>query len=67
MHSGNISQILTAFPFGDSVHVTLAEERIEESLYDHLRKAGITNVTIEETTAGIEDRFLELMEKGVTA
>jgi len=55
--------VLTAFPFGDSVHVTMAEERIEESLFEHLSKAGITNVTIEKTTAGIEDRFLELMEK----
>ena len=25
---------------------------------------GISNVTVEEATAGIEDRFLELMEKG---
>jgi ABC-2 type transport system ATP-binding protein len=55
--------ILTAFPFGDSVHVTMDEGRIEESLYEHLRKAGLTNVVIKETTAGIEDRFLELMEK----
>jgi len=55
--------VLTAFPFGDSVHVTMAEERIEESLYDHLRKAGISNVAIKETAPGIEDRFLELMEK----
>jgi hypothetical protein len=28
---------------------------------------GISNVEINETRAGIEDRFLELMEKGVKA
>jgi ABC-2 type transport system ATP-binding protein len=56
--------ILSVFPFGDSVHVTTAEERIDDSLYEHLKKAGVTNVIIEETVASIEDRFLELMEKG---
>lgn len=55
--------ILTAFPFGDSVHVTVKEDNIGESIYDHLKLAGITNVTIEESVASIEDRFLELMEK----
>jgi len=60
----NFKSVLTAFPFGDSVHVTITEEKIDEALYDHLRKAGVTNITIEETAAGIEDRFLELMEKG---
>ena len=28
-----------------------------------LMEKDLTNVTVEETTAGIEDRFLELMEK----
>jgi ABC-2 type transport system ATP-binding protein len=59
--------VLTAFPFGDSVHITITEESIDKALYDHLKKANVTNVTIEETTAGIEDRFLELMEKGEMA
>ncbi len=56
---------ITAYPFGDSVHATFNEDRIEESLYDHLRAAGISNVNIEETIPGIEDMFLELMEKDV--
>jgi hypothetical protein len=30
-----------------------------------LNEAGLKNVSAEETIAGIEDRFLELMEKGV--
>ncbi len=57
--------ILTAFPFGDSVHVTVKEDNISDSIYEHLKLAGLTNVTIEETVASIEDRFLELMEEGV--
>ena len=55
---------VTAYPFGDSVHVTLVNDRIEESLIEYLRVNGINGVTIEESIPGIEDRFLELMEKG---
>ena len=57
---------LTAYPFGDSVHVTFADDRINDSLFKFLNDAGLKNVTAEETKAGIEDRFLELME-GATA
>jgi ABC-2 type transport system ATP-binding protein len=53
----------TAWPFGDSVHLTLNENHIDESLYAFLNKEGITDPVIEEVVAGIEDRFLELMEK----
>jgi ABC-2 type transport system ATP-binding protein len=59
--------ILTAFPFGDSVHITVAEDNIGDSIYDHLKLSGVTNFTIEETVASIEDRFLELMEKDAMA
>jgi ABC-2 type transport system ATP-binding protein len=58
-------ETLTAYPFGDSVHVTFADNRINDSLFIFLHEAGLKNVTAEETEAGIEDRFLELMEKGV--
>ena len=58
---------ITAYPFGDSVHVTFRDDRIDGSLYDYLKTAGLSNVTITESVAGIEDRFLELMEKRVTA
>jgi ABC-type multidrug transport system ATPase subunit len=58
-------ETVTAYPFGDSVHVTFADDRINDSLFSFLDKAGIKNVSAEETIAGIEDRFLELMEKGV--
>lgn len=52
----------TAYPFGDSVHVTFRNNSYDESLLDFLKSEGIGNVTIEESGAGIEDRFLELME-----
>jgi len=60
-------QTLSAYPFGDSVHVTFSDDQIDNSLYAFLNEAGLKEVTVEETVAGIEDRFLELMEKGVTA
>jgi ABC-2 type transport system ATP-binding protein len=54
---------ITAYPFGDSVHVTFTGDLVEDSLYDHLRDHGIANASVSETVAGIEDRFLELMNK----
>ncbi len=55
---------VTAYPFGDSVHVTFAGDRFDDSVYGYLAGLGITDVVINEAAAGIEDRFLELMEKG---
>ncbi len=55
---------ITAYPFGDSVHVTFREDEFDNSLYEYLTRMGISNVMINETRAGIEDRFLELMEQG---
>jgi len=56
-------QTMTAYPFGDSVHVTFTGDLIKESLIAFLDESGLKNVTVEETQAGIEDRFLELMQK----
>ena len=53
---------VTAYPFGDSVHVTFREDRLDKPVYEYLSKAGLQDVIIQETRAGIEDRFLELME-----
>lgn len=53
---------VTAYPFGDSVHVTFSDDRIDESLFRFLSEEGLSNVTAVETKAGIEDRFLELMQ-----
>jgi ABC-2 type transport system ATP-binding protein len=60
-------QTVTAWPFGDSVHLTLKEDRINDSIYAFLKQEGINDPEIEEAKAGIEDRFLELMEKGSTS
>jgi ABC-type multidrug transport system ATPase subunit len=54
---------LTAYPFGDSVHVTFTGDTIDPALYDHLKNNGVTGAVVNETEAGIEDRFLELMNK----
>jgi ABC-type multidrug transport system ATPase subunit len=53
---------VTAYPFGDSVHATFADNHINESLFRFLSEAGLSNITAVETEAGIEDRFLELMQ-----
>jgi ABC-2 type transport system ATP-binding protein len=54
---------ITAYPFGDSVHVTFTDDKFDDSIYEYLVRMGISNVVINESRAGIEDRFLELMEK----
>jgi ABC-2 type transport system ATP-binding protein len=53
---------VSAYPFGDSVHVAFKSDEPGNSIYEYLNRLGITNVEINETRAGIEDRFLELME-----
>ncbi len=55
-------EILTAYPFGDSVHSTFREGMSVGSLVDFLKSEGLTDVSAEEVSAGIEDRFLELMQ-----
>jgi ABC-2 type transport system ATP-binding protein len=55
-------ETVTVYPFGDSVHATFANDRLNESLFRFLHEAGLHNVTADETDAGIEDRFLELMQ-----
>lgn len=59
----NFHATFSAFPFGDSVHVTFVNDSLEETIFEHLKNAGIDKVTVNEIKAGIEDRFLELMEK----
>lgn len=56
-------EILSAYPFGDSVHATFMSDKIENSFVEFLGKNGFESAVIEESKAGIEDRFLELMEK----
>jgi ABC-2 type transport system ATP-binding protein len=52
---------ITAWPFGDSVHLTVVDDIIDESFISLMKKDGIESPVIEEVIAGIEDRFLELM------
>jgi len=59
--------ILTAYPFGDSIHVTFVNDKSDNTLSEYLTGKGITDAVIQEAKAGIEDRFLELMEKNVKA
>ena len=63
----NYPEILSAYPFGDSVHITFTGDFFDNSVYEYLSRKGLSNVVINEVKAGIEDRFLELMEKGSTA
>lgn len=58
----NYPNINSAYTFGDTVHITFKGDEFDNSLVDYLRKEGIYEVSIEEKSAGIEDRFLELME-----
>lgn len=58
----NYPGTVTAFPFGDSVHLTLRNDETAK-LEEYLRSSGISSVSLSEEVAGIEDRFLELMEK----
>jgi ABC-type multidrug transport system ATPase subunit len=60
----NYEGINSAYPFGDSIHVTFKADKKIEELTSFLRNKGVEDVNTEETEAGIEDRFLELMEKG---
>jgi ABC-2 type transport system ATP-binding protein len=55
---------ITAYPFGDSVHVTFADDSAGNSLSSFLAKGGINDAVVQEAEAGIEDRFLELMADG---
>jgi len=53
---------LTSFPFGEAVHVTFRDDILPIQIHEYLVSNGIKDAVIYETTASIEDRFLELME-----
>jgi ABC-2 type transport system ATP-binding protein len=59
------NEVLTAYPFGDSMHVTLRDEKSVDAVSAFLKSEGIADAVINVAEAGIEDRFLELMEEGV--
>jgi len=57
----------TAYPFGDSIHLTLKNDTLDEPVLSFLRAENIELTEAFESDACIEDRFLELMEKDATA
>jgi ABC-2 type transport system ATP-binding protein len=54
-------EVNSSFPFGDSMHVTFKEDKYDKTLLRFLENEGINDASIEESNAGIEDRFLQLM------
>jgi len=54
---------LSPEPFGDSIHVTLTKEGTPQILESSLAAAGLAGATVEEIVPGIEDVFLELMQR----
>ena len=59
----SLPQVITSEPFGDSVHVVLRDEVHPPEVKRALEETGLHDVTITETVPGIEDVFLELMQK----
>lgn len=58
----SLNETITSFPFGESVHITFKNDMIPDNINSLLREQGIEDAVITETDAGIEDRFLELMQ-----
>lgn len=57
------SSVLNPEPFGEAVHVTLAGEFAPEVLEKELASKGLEGAKVEEVVPGIEDVFLELMQR----
>jgi len=54
----------TAFPFGENIHVTLADELVKPAeIISNLLAAGHNNVHISKIEPSIEDCFMEMMKK----
>ncbi|MDX9729510.1 MAG: ABC transporter ATP-binding protein [Bacteroidales bacterium] len=58
-----IPQVVSPEPFGESVHISLRDGADPAGVIKLLEEAGLRGVTIAETVPGIEDVFLELMQK----
>jgi ABC-2 type transport system ATP-binding protein len=52
---------LSAYPFGDSVHVTFSRPGPGGDLEQFIAAAGVTEFSLTKIAPSIEDRFLELM------
>lgn len=56
-------EVLTAFSFGETYHVTVRSEATPEVLAEALTTAGHSKVSIRPIEPGIEDCFMALMKK----
>lgn len=56
-------EVLTAFSFGETYHVTVRSEATPEALAEALTTAGHSKVSIRPIEPGIEDCFMALMKK----
>jgi ABC-type multidrug transport system ATPase subunit len=61
----SLPQVVSPEPFGDSVHVVLRDDADPAEVKRALEGAGLSGAIIAETVPGIEDVFLELMQKEV--
>ena len=55
--------IESSYTFGESIHITIAPGTRPAEVEKSLRSKGLAGVTISEITPGVEDTFLELMQK----
>lgn len=55
--------VITTEPFGEAVHVTMADDATILQLTDYLNEKGLKGATAGEIIPGIEDVFLNLMQK----
>ncbi len=56
-----MSQVKNAFPFGDSIHITLTESGAKNELKKQLEAQGVDASSIKEIDPIIEDCFMDLM------
>lgn len=56
------SSVETVNAFGDSVHITYTDNKVDTDLGKQLQESGLNNIAIKEIEPGIEDTFLKLME-----
>lgn len=56
-----MDEVHSAFPFGDSVHVTCNDNHQELKLKTLIESSGLKNVTVQITEPNIEDCFMALM------
>lgn len=58
-----ITCVLSSFSFGESIHITLTRGTDPQEVIKQLDEKGVTGATITSIIPGVEDTFLELMQK----